>query len=70
MVNTNPAINISTDSSGESVSGELVDTQSALAQSYEACINISGYFVQKLLEISGTDLAGRGTASGRLQAPL
>ncbi len=68
--NANPVIDISTGAGGEYVSGELTGTQSALAQSYEACINISGYFVQKLLEISGNDLGGRGTPSGRVQAPL
>ncbi|MFA0814088.1 hypothetical protein ACCI49_24790, partial [Microbulbifer epialgicus] len=51
-------IDINTDAVGENFPIEIVGSPSTLAQSYEACINISGYFIQKLLEISGSELDG------------
>ncbi|MFA0813811.1 hypothetical protein ACCI49_23315, partial [Microbulbifer epialgicus] len=62
-------IDINTATAGESLPIELVDSQSTLAQSYEACINISGYFIQKLMDINGSDLDSYRNRSERFQAP-
>ena len=58
-----PEIEISIDQIEQIGSIGQTEHQSTLAQSYEACINISGKFVHKLLEIDAVDFSGHGNPS-------